>query len=68
MRDDIAIRSTRHYKIGDIVLFRGRLYSIIYVHRSKVSGIIFTRLIDSHGAVLYWPIASIEDDLKVIEI
>ena len=67
MRDDIAIRSTRYYKIGDVVLFRGRIYSIIYVHRT-VNGIIFIRLIDSYGSVLYWPIVSAEDDLKVIEI
>lgn len=67
MKEDNVIRSIRHYKIGDVVLFRGRVYSIIYAHRT-VSGIIFTRLIDSYGSVLYWPIASVEDDLTVIEI
>ena len=67
MKDDNVIRSIRHYKIGDVVLFRGRVYSIIYA-RSSDSGVIFTRLIDSHGSILYWPILSVEDDLNVIEI
>ena len=67
MRDENEIRSIRNYKIGDVVLFCGRIYSIIDVHRT-VNGIIFTRLIDSYGSVLYWPIVSAEDDLKVIEI
>jgi hypothetical protein len=67
MRDDNVIMSTCHYKIGDVVLFRGRIYSIIYASRNGF-GVIFTRLIDSSGAVLYWTIVSVEDDLKVIEI